>query len=151
MLTGFVNVTDEKKKEANESLSISLGTSPFQNGITFKVGDFNYKQVENDGKVDINTRVNPVLTTSVGDLFLSMIIKPKIDASGKIHEPNGDFNRYVKNTIQANLGKSNGEILQAIVDGCKGREIVVTRTHIDALSKDGRHYPTSFIVLDFKK
>lgn len=151
MLTGFINVTDEQKKTADESLSISLGTSPFQNGALFKVTGFGYKQAENDGKVAVNARVNPVLTTSIGDLFLSMAIKPKIDAEGKVREPNGSFNKHVKDTIQANLGKSNGEILQAIVDGCKDKEIFVTKTNIDALSKDGRHYASSLITLDFKK
>lgn len=150
MLTGFVNVDATKTETANKSLSISMSNSPFQNGVIFKVTGFTYKQAENDGKVDANAMVNPVLVTTVGDMFLSMTLKSRVDADGNVLEPNGTFNQFVRTTISKMAGKTNGEILNAIVDGCKDKEIVVTRKPYSALSKDGRRFGSALVILDFK-
>ena len=150
MLTGFVKADDKKIENANKSFSISMGHSPFQDRVTFKVTGFTYKQAQNDGKVDTNASVNPVLTTSVGDMFLSMALKARVNAEGAILEPNGTFNRFVKDTISKMAGKSNGEILIAIVDGCKDKEVVVSRQPYVAITKDGRKFASSLVILDFK-
>lgn len=150
MLTGFVKADDNKIEVANKSFSISMGNSPFRNEATFKVTGFTYKQAQNDGKVDANASVNPVLTTTIGDMFLSMALKARVDAEGKVLEPNGTFNQFIKDTISGMLGKSNGEILTAIVDGCKDKEIFVTRQPYAAITKDGRTFATSLVILDFK-
>ena len=150
MLTGFVKADDNKIDVANKSFSISMGNSPFQQGVIFKVTGFTYKQAQNDGKVDANASVNPVLTTSVGDMFLSMTLKARVNAEGKILEPNGTFNQFIKDTISKMAGKSNGEILTAIVDGCKDKEVVVSRQPYAAMTKDGRKFAASLVVLDFK-
>mgnify|MGYP006878126300 CR=1 FL=1 len=150
MLTGFVEADNKKIETANKSFSISMGHSPFQDRVTFKVTGFTYKQAQNDGKVDANASVNPVLTTSVGDMFLSMAIKARVDAEGHILEPNGTFNRFIGDTISANTGKSNGEILKAIVNGCKDKEVVVSRQPYAAITKDGRRFASSLVILNFK-
>ena len=150
MLTGFVKADEKKIETANKSFSISMGNSPFQDRVTFKVTDFTYKQAENDGKVDANAFTNPVLTTTVGDMFLSMTLKARVDAEGRILEPNGSFNKFVKDTISRMAGKSNGEILKAIVDGCNNKEVVVSRQPYAAMTKDGRKYAASLVVLNFK-
>ena len=150
MLTGFVKADDNKIEVANKSFSISMGNSPFQQGVIFKVTGFTYKQAQNDGKVDANASVNPVLVTTVGDMFLSMALKARVDAEGKVLEPNGTFNQFVKDTISKMAGKSNGEILTAIVDGCKDKEVVVSRQPYAAMTKDGRKFAASLVVLDFK-
>jgi hypothetical protein len=150
MLTGFVKADDNKIEVANKSFSISMGNSPFQQGVIFKVTGFTYKQAQNDGKVDANASVNPVLTTSVGDMFLSMVLKARVDAEGKVLEPNGTFNQFVKNIISNMVGKSNGEILTAIVDGCEDKEVFVTRQPYAAMTKDGRKFAASLVILDFR-
>lgn len=150
MLTGFVKADDNKIEAANKSFTISMGRSPFQDRVTFKVTGFTYKQAENDGKVDAKALVNPVLVTSVGDMFLSMALKMRVDAGGKILEPNGSFNKFIKDTISTNAGKSNGEILTAIVEGCKDKEVVVSRQPYVAMTKDGRKFASSLVILDFK-
>lgn len=150
MLTGFVKADDNKIDAANKSFSISMGNSPFQQGVIFEVTGFTYKQAQNDGRVDANASVNPVLTTSVGDMFLSMALKARVDAEGKVLEPNGTFNQFIKDTISKMLGKSNGEILTAIVDGCKDKRIVVSRQPYAAMTKDGRKFAASLVILDFK-
>lgn len=150
MLTGFVKADDNKIEAANKSFTISMGQSPFQDRVTFKVTGFTYKQAENDGKVDAKASVNPVLITTVGDMFLSMALKMRVDAEGKILEPNGTFNHFIKDTIGRMAGKSNGEILTAIVDGCKDKEVVVSRQPYVAITKDGRKFAASLVILDFK-
>lgn len=150
MLTGFVKADDNKIETANKSFTISMGNSPFQDKVTFKVTGFTYKQAENDGKVDVNAFANPVLTTSVGDMFLSMALKAKVNAEGNILEPNGTFNKFIKDTISKNAGKSNGEILTALVEGCKDKEVVVSRQPYAAMTKDGRKFAASLVILDFK-
>ena len=150
MLTGFVKADDNKIEVANKSFSISMGNSPFQQGVIFKVTGFTYKQAQNDGRVDANASVNPVLTTSVGDMFLSMALKARVDAEGNVLEPNGTFNQFIKDTISKMLGKSNGEILTAIVDGCKDKEVFVTRQPYAAMTKDGRKFAASLVILDFR-
>lgn len=149
MLTGFRPVDDVTKQKADQSTSISLGNSPFQHNVKFKVTDYGYRKAENDGKVDKDAYTNPVLTTTVGDLFLSMLIKARVKANGDIISPNGTFNVFVKDTITANSGKSNGEILKAIVDGCKGKELIVERVPYSAKSKDGREYAASAVNINF--
>lgn len=150
MLTGFVKADDKKIETANKSFSISMGQSPFQDRVTFKVTGFTYKQAQIDGKVDTNASTNPVLITTVGDMFLSMALKARVSAEGSVLEPNGTFNRFVKDTISKMAGKSNGEILTAIVDGCKDKEVVVSRQPYVAITKDGRKFASSLVVLDFK-
>lgn len=150
MLTGFVKASDEKIEVANKSFTISMGHSPFQQDAVFEVTGFTYKQVENDGKVDAKAFTNPVLTTSIGDMFLSMALKARVNEEGAILEPNGTFNRFIKDTISKNAGKSNGEILKAIVDGCKDKKVVVSRQPYVAISKDGSKFAASLVILDFK-
>ena len=150
MLTGFIKADDKKIEAANKSFTISMGHSPFQQGAIFEVNGFTYKQAENDGKVDTNAFANPVLTTTIGDMFLSMALKARVNAEGAILEPNGTFNRFIKDTISANAGKSNGEILTAIVDGCKDKEVVVSRQPYVAITKGGRKFASSLVILDFK-
>lgn len=150
MLTGFVKADDKKIEAANKSFTISMGNSPFKQNAIFKVTGFTYKQVENDGKVDANAFANPVLTTTIGDMFLSMALKARVNAEGSVLEPNGTFNSFIKDTISANTGKSNGEILKAIVDGCKDKEVKVSRQPYAAITKDGRKFAASLVILDFK-
>ena len=150
MLTGFVKADDKKIEAANKSFTISMGQSPFQQGAVFEVNGFTYKQAENDGKVDANAFANPVLTTTIGDMFLSMALKARVNAEGSVLEPNGTFNRFIKDTISTNAGKSNGEILKAIVDGCKDKEVKVSRQPYAAITKDGRRFASSLVILDFK-
>lgn len=150
MLTGFVKADDKKIETANKSFTISMGNSPFQQNAIFKVTGFTYKQAENNGKVDANAFANPVLTTTIGDMFLSMALKMRVDAEGKILEPNGTFNHFIKDIIGRMAGKSNGEILTAIVDGCKDKEVVVSRQPYVAITKDGRKFAASLVILDFK-
>lgn len=151
MLTGFVKVTDAQKEQADKAHRISTGSSAFQPNVVFQVNGYGYKKAEKDGKVDADAPFNPILTTTIGvDVFLSMITRARVDSDGKILEPNGTFNNFVKKTIAQNGSKSDGEILQAIVNGVQGKDIIVTRKPYVGLSSDNRRYPAALVILDFK-
>ena len=147
MLTGFVKANDNAIENANKSNSIKRGESPFQHGTTFTISGFTYEQAEIDGKVDTNAYLNPVLTTSVGSLFLSTVLRSRVNASDEVLTPSASFNNFVREQISKH--STNGEILQAIVDSCKGKTIQVVRTPYAAITKDGRRYGASLIELNF--
>ena len=149
MLTGFVSASNDARENANKSNSIALGHSPFQHNVKFTVGGFDYKVPQEDGKVDAKARLNPVLTTSVGDLFLTTLTRSRVDADGNVLEPDGTFNAFVRKTIAENSTKTNGEILTAIVKGCENKQLIVERVPYVGLSKDGRRFATSLVKINF--
>lgn len=149
MLTGFVSASNDARENANKSNSIALGHSPFQHNVKFTVGGFDYKVPQEDGKVDAKARLNPVLTTSVGDLFLSTLTRSRVDVDGNVLEPDGTFNAFVRKTIAENSTKTNGEILTAIVKGCENKQLIVERVPYVGLSKDGRRFATSLVKVNF--
>lgn len=144
----FKKVSDAKKEKENKSFSISQGNSPFVNGVTFEVNGFGYKEAKtNDGKT---TSPSPILETTIGDLFLTMIMRSKVNSDGEILEPDGTFNKFVKDTIAKNSNKNNGEILSAIVDECKNKKIKVNREYYSAKSSWGGIVAASIVKLNFE-
>lgn len=149
MLTGFVSASKDAREKFNKSTSIALSNSPFQHNVQFTVDGYDYKVAEENGKVEANARLNPVLTTSVGDLFVSMLTRERVDIDGKILKPDGTFNEFVRKTITENAGKTNGEILTAIVEGCKGKKLIVNRVPYVGLNKSNVRYPASLVKINF--
>ena len=146
-LTGFKTAEENEIQTANASTSIKQGNSPFQHNVLFTVSDFSYEKAEVDGKVQQDAYLNPVLKTSVGSLFLSTITRSKVNFEGTVLTPDGTFNRFVREQIATH--NTNGEILQAIVDGCKDKKINTRRTPYSAMSKDGRRIPAFLCEFDF--
>lgn len=146
-LTGFQEATENETNTANASTSIKQGNSPFQHNVQFTISKFSYEKAEVDGKVDKDAYLNPVLKTSVGNLFLSTILRSRVDFEGKILTPDGTFNKFCREQISKY--STNGEILKAIVDGCKDKKIIVTRTPFASISKDGRRVPGFLVELNF--
>lgn len=146
-LTGFISATANHNggEDPNKGKSLTIANSPFLDGVVLTISDFGFRVAEIDGKVAKDARVLPVLVTSVGDLFISMLIRSKVDKDGNILETSGDLNELVKSKIAELRGKTDGEILSAIVGECKGKKFVVKRQNFAALTKDGRQYPTSLI------
>ena len=146
-LTGFQTATENETNTANASTSIKQGNSPFQHNVQFTVSGFSYEKAEVDGKVDKDAYLNPVLVTSVGNLFLSTVLRSRVNFEGKVLTPDGTFNKFCREQISKY--NTNGEILKAIVDGCKDKKIIVTRTPYSAMSKDGRRIPGFLVELNF--
>ena len=152
-LTGFRTASQSEIETANSSNDIARSTSPFQNGVVFTVNGFSYEKPEIDGKVAPDAKPQPVLLAKIGDKDVSLFVKPlnrsAVRADGSVLEHNGTFNKFVRETIASLSNKNNGEILQAIVDGCADRQIIVERVPYSAKSKDGRNYATSLVDLNF--
>lgn len=148
MLTGFQPVPNAEET-AKKSFGLSNGTSPFQQDVEFTVTGWDIQYPMNDGKVDKNARPIPVLTTTVGNAFISMIIKTKLSTDGKPVEPSGTFNKKVKEIIVSSKGKSDFEILNAICDAVKDKKVRVSREFYSARSKDSREYAAYLVNLDF--
>ena len=146
-LTGFKTAEENEIQTANNSTSIKQGNSPFQHNVVFTVSGFSYEKAEMDGKVAQDAYFNTVLKTSVGSLFLSAITRSKVNFEGTVLTPDGTFNRFVREQIATH--QTNGEILQAIVDGCKDKKINTRRTPYSAMSKDGRRIPAFLCEFDF--
>lgn len=148
-LTGFQTASQSEIESANKSNSIARGNSPFQHNVVFTVSGFSYEKAEVDGKVAADANLNPVLVTSVGSLFLNTLVRGRVNADGKVVEPNGTFNNDVRATIAANASKTNGEILQAIVNLCVGKRLIVNREPYSAATKDGRRYAAYLVNIDY--
>lgn len=146
-LTGFQEATENETNTANASTSIKQGNSPFQHNVVFTISKFSYEKAEIDGKVDKDAYLNPVLKTSVGNLFLSTVLRSRVDFDGKVLTPDGTFNKFCREQISKY--NTNGEILKAIVDECKDKKIIVTRTPFASISKDGRRVPGFLVELNF--
>ena len=146
-LTGFQTAEANEVQTANASTSIKRGNSPFQHNVQFTISGFSYEKAEMDGKVSKDAYLNPVLTTSVGSLFLSTVLRSRVKADGTVVTPDGTFNKFCREQIAAH--NTNGEILQAIVDGCKDKKVVVNRVPYASLTKDGRTVASFLVELNF--
>ena len=146
-LTGFAGPDPDEKNSADSSTTIKRGNSPFQHNVQFTISDHSYRKAEIDGKVAKDAYLNPVLITNIGDLFLSTVLRSRVKSDGTVITPDGTFNKFCREQIATH--NTNGEILQAIVDGCKGKKIVVSRTPYASLAKDGRTVASFLVELNF--
>ena len=120
------------------------GQSPWAEGVTFTVSGYAYRAL--DGKE--NEQALPVLETSLGDLFVSTLGKPKVDAEGTRIVPNGTFNRDW--LALDKVGKTNKEVLTALVGLTKDKTLVAHRRDYVAADTKGRRFPASFVEFDYQ-
>lgn len=149
MLTGFVSASKEARDKFAQSSTSVLGHSPFQHNVKFTVTDFDFKVAQEDGVTKKDARLCPVLVTSIGDLFVSTITRSRVDADGNVLTPDGTFNTFVSETIAENSAKTVGETLTAIVEGCKGKTLIVERVPYIALNKNGGRYAAALVKINF--
>lgn len=147
MALTFEEVKPDDVQIADESTSIKDGNSPFQNNVQFTISGYTYVKAKNDGVVDKDARSVPVFKTSVGNLFLNTIIRSQVKSDGSIITPNGTFNEFVKQQIAQK--STNKEIMAAVVQGCQGKQIRVTRVPYAGLTRDNRPIAKFLVQLDF--
>ncbi len=146
----FKTANAEVVNTAKNDNKLSRGFSPFQDGTTFKVTGYDFVSKIEDGVKDATTAF-PVLKTTIGDLFLSSILRPRVTIDGKKAESKGDATDAIKKCIAENRDKTDGEILEIIVKELKDHEIVVKRTEYAAPSKYRAAQFSATIDLHFKK
>lgn len=144
MALEFKPVDQTTKEAADKSNSIYNGNSPFVDGLQFTISGHDYVFPIVNGKQGTNKC--PVLSTSVGNLFLSTLTRNKVDFDGKVLTPNGTFNQLVRNAIRE--GGDNGTILKRIEDAVKDKQLLVRRTPYVLRTKDGRQAPSALIEID---
>lgn len=147
MALTFEEVKPDDVQIADESTSIKDGNSPFQNNVQFTISGYTYVKAKNDGVVDKDARSVPVFKTSVGNLFLSTIIRSQVKSDGSVITPNGTFNEFVKRQIAEK--STNKEIMSTVVQGCQGKQIRVTRVPYAGLTRDNRPIAKFLVQLDF--
>lgn len=148
-LTGFQTVSDATIASASAKFTLIRSVSPFQPNVQFRITGFTFKVAEIDGKVPTDARPQPVFTTTIGaDLFVRALTRPVPTTDGPL-EHKGTFNLYVRDTIATHKDKSDGELLQLMVDECKDRDLIVERIPYNARSRDGREYATSLVEIYF--
>ena len=147
MALTFEEVKPDDVQIVDESTSIKDGNSPFQNNVQFTISGYTYVKAKNDGVVDKDARSVPVFKTSVGNLFLSTIIRSQVKSDGSVITPNGTFNEFVKQQIAQK--STNKEIMSTVVQGCQGKQIRVTRIPYAGLTRDNRPIVKFLVQLDF--
>lgn len=151
-LTGFSELNGNALESAKNGFNISLGNSPFQDNVVFTVNGFTFTVPMEDGKEKKDARTLPVLVTSVGNLYLSLLLKRKVTSDGRILTPDGTLNQVVREIIGRLANKTDGEILQSIVDDprIKGHNIKVKRTSFIMKSRLGSELPSDLIEFDIQ-
>lgn len=149
-LTGFQTASNDVIASESTKRTLTRSVSPFQPGVGFRITGFTYKLAEIDGKVGKDARPQPVFTTNINaDLFVRALTRAVATTDGPL-EHKGTFNLYVRDTIVRHKDKSDGELLQLMVDECKDRDLIVERVPYTARSKDGREYAASLVDIYFK-
>lgn len=142
MALQMIQATSERKQEAYASFSLTQGQSPFLDGATF--------QITSHDVVDFagNENATPVLVTSIGNLFPSMITRSRVDSKGNILTPDGSFNKAFAKLLIDNRNKNNKQVLDLVVSTFKDKTIKTTRKPFVAKRADNTEYPSTLIILD---
>ena len=138
---GYVVYTESKRVGAGSELF--TGVSPWQDQVRFRVTGSTFKAREGHETEDSF----PALTTTIGDLFLSALLRPRVDEKGKKLVPNGSLNRKLVEIARVGP-KTRKEVLDALVDACEGHDILVRRLDYVGARGDGSRYPASYLEFD---
>lgn len=150
----FQAVTDAKKlQDAKNGNRLTGSKSPFTNNVTFTVTGHTFVQAYNGTTPQVNGAnqeiIVPVLTTTIGNLFVSMLQKPKIDYKDNLVKPEGTFVDLVNKIIAENADKTDDQILTAIVEQAKDKQIQATWNNIIVLDRWQRRQPSHVVNFNF--
>lgn len=136
------NVTFTTSRVLNADNNKFSGVSQWQHGATFTITGSAYRSREGKEGED----AFPVLETSVGDLFVSTLLRDRINDKGERLTPNGTLNQKVREI--ASPTKTNKEVLDGILAATNGKTIVVRRKDYVGMRGDGSRYPASYLEFD---
>lgn len=84
-------------------------------------------------------------------LFVSTLTKRKLSLAGGFEEPKGDLTKLFRKVVQANLGKDDQVILDALCTAVKDKTIVCQRRAYQGLNARGFAAPCEIAEFFFKK
>lgn len=93
----------------------------------------------------------PALSTTIGDdVRLTEFYRPVMTADNIALEKDTQFAKDLIDTLIANRGKATEEVLQAVVDKFKDKELIVKSVKpYKGVAKDGSSYTGSFRIYDY--
>lgn len=139
MALSFRDVEGAARTDAEKDAWV--GASPFVAGLGG--GDNDHLQIKDYGFVTSDGKNHlPILkvylgVVFVGNLFVSSLTKTYVKKDGSTIKAQGDVVDLVRKTIAANAGKTNKEVLDAIIAAVGNRDIKVERTEYTANGKFG--------------
>lgn len=131
---------EQRNAFSNSALSGGgLIPSPFANNATFEITGYDFVQYIIDGVR--KDRVHLVFKTSIGDLPISLLTRPRVDFENKVHRPSGSFvAKFIELASKPNM--TNGKLAEDVVKAVKNKKIKVTS--IDIICQGERtKYPAS--------
>lgn len=84
-------------------------------------------------------------------LFVSTLTKRKLTLAGGFEEPKGDLTKLFREVVQANLGKDDQTILDALCAAVKDKTLVCQRRAYQGLNARGFAAPCEIAEFFFKK
>lgn len=115
-----------------------LVPSPFANNATFEITGFDFVQYIIDGVR--KDRVHLVFKTTIGDLPVSLLTRPRVDFENKVHRPSGSFvAKFIELASRPNM--TNGKLAEDVVKAVKNKQIKVTS--VDIICQGRTKYPAS--------
>lgn len=137
-------LSDKERTEFNDAPL--KGSSPFSDGTVFNITDAHYARVEIDGKA--SEIITPVLETTVGTMWLSMLTKGHARHNGTPVYSEGSATRAILEAAEAHKDKAS-DAFKAILDVTKDKQIRVTRRVFTGLSREGKIISSSVVDLNF--
>lgn len=147
-VTDQTQVTNFFSENASTTLN---GSSPFVDGVTLSVTGVVACQTEIDGAIPNNSPIKLVITTTIGDISVPMLVRRRLDADGNHIVPSGTFNNAVTRWIAENPSATNQQFADWITASTTGanRRLIVRRKPYAGIASDGRRYPASLVEFNF--
>lgn len=124
-------LSESQLEAAKAATYLTTGTSPFITGAQFTISGYEYDVVGDDPKA----KPFPVFVTSLGNLSIASLIRPKsVDPfPGKDGElifavtPSGTLSDLIRKLGNEHRGETHDEFLPKLVEACKDKRFVVRK------------------------
>lgn len=124
--------------------------NPFVAGTKFRLVNHCFVSPSNDNVADKDVKMPAFDTTLSEPIRLTELYRPQMTADGKALEKNSAFAKDLVDTLIANRGKSTEEVLRAVVEKFKDKDLIVkSATPFRGKDRDGNEYTGTFRIYDY--
>lgn len=124
--------------------------NPFVAGTKFRLVNYCFVSPSNDNVADESVKLPAFDTTLNEPIRLTELYRPQMTADGKALEKNSAFAKDLVDTLIANRGKSTEEVLKAVVEKFKDKDLIVkSATPFRGKDRDGNEYTGTFRIYDY--